>query len=113
MFAPLGVAPDGAPPVFVGFVLPMSCIGGCDRRVELISTFSFGTVYDAEPRNVVSYGSTNRQFRGSGLSMFTTDAHVSMVERPVVVPAWRFSPCLVRAFSVTSTPCQKWVRAGP
>ena len=25
--------------------------------------------------------------------MFTTDAHVSMVARPVVVPAWRFRPC--------------------
>ena len=71
----------------------MICIAGCERSVALISTFTFGTVYDAEPRNVVSKGSTNRQFRGSGLSMFTTDSHVSMVERPVVVPAWRFRPC--------------------
>jgi len=54
MFAPLGVAPDGAPPVFVGFVVPRSCSGGCERRVVLISTFTFGRVYDAEPRNVVS-----------------------------------------------------------
>ena len=45
-----------------------------------------GTVYDANPRNVVSIGSTERQFRGSGLSMFTTVAQVSTIPRPVVVP---------------------------
>ena len=38
--------------------------------------------------------------------MFTTVAHVSVIERPVLVPPWRVNPCLVRALTVTSTPCQ-------
>ena len=64
------------------------------------------TVYDAEPRSVVSKGSTCRQFRGSGLSMFRTrrarvDGRASGRGADLEV-----QPCLVRAFSVRSTPCQ-------
>ena len=29
-----------------------------------------------------------------------------VIERPVLVPPWRVNPCLVRALTVTSTPCQ-------
>src|SRR5947207_14352816 len=107
MYAPAGVVPLGAAPVFApGAAVPISWNRGCDRTVPLTRMPTFGTVYDADPRSVVSTGSTERQFRGSGLSIFTTVAQVSVIARPVVVPTWAVSPCRVRAFTVTSTPCQ-------
>ena len=63
-----------------------------------MSTSTFGTVYDARPRSVVWNGSSLRQPRGSGLSMFTTVAHVSVIERPVLVPPWSVRPLPSRAF---------------
>src|SRR5688500_8370324 len=79
---------------------------GWERSVPLTSTSIFGIVYDARPRNVVWNGSTSRQLRGSGLSISTVVAQSSCIDRPVLVPPENVSPQRVRAFRVTSTPCQ-------
>src|SRR5688572_10574491 len=86
--------------------LAVRATSGCDRIVPLTSTSIFGIVYDARPRNVVWNGSTSRQLRVSGLSMTPAVAQLSCTERPVLVPPEKVSPHRVRAFSVTSTPCQ-------
>ena len=96
----------GTLPIKIVALLFLKMIGGCDRTVALTCTPSLGIMYDARPRSVVSTGSTARQFLGSGLSTFTMVAHVSLIARPVVVPPWSVRLPLIRAFTVTSTPCQ-------
>ena len=92
---------------------------GCERSVALMSTSTFGIVYDASPRRVVWNGSTSRQLRRSLMvvwvvaSITASVAQVFTVDRPVEVPTWKFSPWRRRAFSVKSTPCHQLVRSGP
>ena len=77
--APFKVVPLTTPAV-------LRAIPDCERIVAAISTSTFGIVYAAEPRSVVRNGSTLRQFRGSGLSIKTVVAQLSVTARPVLVP---------------------------
>lgn len=81
--------------------------------MALACTSTTGIVTDASPRKLVIHGSVTAQLRGSGLSIFVTVSHRFRTPRPVLVPPWTMTPARGRAVSVTSTPCQYWVRAGP
>src|SRR5688572_8825431 len=107
MTAPGGRCPSCAITTVLGTLkLALTCGAGDRRTIELTSTSTFGSVYDADPRKVVLNGSTVRQFRGFGLSMLTTVSQRSVTVRPVLVPPWNVSPLAIRALPVTSTPFQ-------
>ena len=85
---------------------------GCDRKMALTSTSTFGTVYDARLRKVVRNGSLALH---SGVPLITSSgppnrpvstSHVSLTPRPVLVPPCSTRPLAKRMLYDRSTPCQ-------